>query len=419
MPMLNNNYDYPLDLESKNSLSVIVSKIETGSTVLEFGPANGRMTRYLKERLSCKVYGVEIDAAAANESRMYTEEIVVDDIENLSWMGAFENISFDVIVFADVLEHLYDPLRVLRHAMLLMREGGRILVSIPNMTHNAIIMELLKEKFTYRNAGLLDSTHIRFFSKHSFEDLIDKSDLRIFFEETIFVPPELTELKHHYEELPYPVADFFENREYGEAYQFIFGLQCKKETEAPLIPLYKQEKTPRYAQLFLDIGEGYGEHIETIRLKEDEEDTCLEFDISRYNSIIGMRFDPINRCAIIRIDECILTYKNGMTKEVSHKVSNAQITDNKVEYFTTYDPIYHLEVEGELPHGEGILRICMHYREDSYVSIMEQVIDLQNGCIAEHLHIIAVYEKKINASLCTKAYQLVSPILQFLKRCLP
>jgi 2-polyprenyl-3-methyl-5-hydroxy-6-metoxy-1,4-benzoquinol methylase len=395
--MQKNNYNYELDLNNKNSLSVIVSKIRAGSTVLEFGPANGRMTRYLKEVLCCKIYGVEIDAEAAQESSVFTEKMVVDDIENLSWLSKYGNLRFDVIVFADVLEHLHDPLSVLSHAATLLQEEGDMYVSLPNITHNAIIMELFKEAFHYRNAGLLDSTHIRFFSKKSFSDLIEKSPLQIIFEDTVSISPEWTELGHHYEDFPCSIADFLEHRKYGEAYQFVYGL--KKKGEYADLPTHDMSarKFDRYAQLFVDSGKGYGEQVETIILETQNGEVSLEFDISRYDSILGLRFDPFNRCAAIRIDECVLILANGESIPLTHGVSNARLSDEGVDYFATYDPIYHLNIEESEIFDSGIVRIKMHCTEYDFVSVVEKIIDLQSRYMASQNDIIASQNDHIHA----------------------
>ena len=106
-------YDCELNLKDRNSLSILVERIKTNSVVLEFGPANGRMTKYMKEQLNCKVFAVEIDEQSARDAAQYTEKIVLDSIENYSWKEEFKNIKFDYIIFADVLEHLYFPEEVL------------------------------------------------------------------------------------------------------------------------------------------------------------------------------------------------------------------------------------------------------------------------------------------------------------------
>lgn len=87
--MIESKYDFDLDMNNTNSLSIMINQIKRGSKVLEFGPANGRMTRYLKEMLDCKVYLVEIDEKAGKEALQYGEDLLVDDIETYSWKKKF------------------------------------------------------------------------------------------------------------------------------------------------------------------------------------------------------------------------------------------------------------------------------------------------------------------------------------------
>lgn len=107
-----NNYDTPLELKLRNSSSLLLDRVTSDSVVLEFGPAYGRMTQHLKEQLNCKVYAVEIDSDGAKNCEKFTENIVIDDIEKLKWLKEYEEIRFDYILFADVLEHLRDPQKV-------------------------------------------------------------------------------------------------------------------------------------------------------------------------------------------------------------------------------------------------------------------------------------------------------------------
>ena len=168
-------YNFDLDLESKNSISVILNRIKPNSTILEFGPAHGRMTKYLRDTLNCKVYAVEIDEKAAKHAEQFTEKIIIDSIETYSWEKAFAGIEFDYIIFADVLEHLYHPGKVLERIRNFLKEDGSILISIPNIAHNAIILGLMKGEFNYGPVGLLDDTHIRFFTKKTFDAFSNQS----------------------------------------------------------------------------------------------------------------------------------------------------------------------------------------------------------------------------------------------------
>ncbi len=135
-----------------------------GSRVIEFGCATGYMSRVLREYRGCTVTGFEYSPAAAAQAAAYCERIVVGDIEDERlWEGL--DGPYDVAVFADVLEHLRDPDRVLQRTRTWLSPGGRVLVSIPNIAHHSIRWQLLHGHFDYTESGLLDETHLRFFTR--------------------------------------------------------------------------------------------------------------------------------------------------------------------------------------------------------------------------------------------------------------
>ena len=223
-------YDCELNLKDRNSLSILIERVRPNSIVLEFGPANGRMTKYMKEQLNSKVYAVEIDEDSAKDAEKYTEKIIVDSIENYTWKEEFKNIKFDYIIFADVLEHLYYPEKVLLNVKEFLKEDGSVLVSIPNIAHNSIIINLLKNEFNYNPTGLLDNTHIRFFTKKTFDELIEKTGYFISYETAIFLNPENTEFRNSYDELQPEISQYLRNLPCGEIYQLIYEFG-KKQTD--------------------------------------------------------------------------------------------------------------------------------------------------------------------------------------------
>jgi hypothetical protein len=286
-------------------------------------------------------------------------------------------------------------LGILTHAATLLKEDGTVYVSIPNITHNSIVMELLEERFTYSNAGLLDSTHIRFFSYRSFRELVEKSSLSIAYEDTIIVPPELSEFSHIYEDFQPFVGDFLERREYGEVYQFIFGLK-QGTIEKEMAYLHTDKPSKRYGQLLVDCGEGFGEYIETIFIENQGTTVCLEFNIERYTPIIGLRFDPLNRCATVTLHDVMVFYKNGESAALGHSVSNAKFSHDGRDCFTTYDPIYHLDfVDKEILGGKTV-KIVMSYQEDSCGNILEEIINSKEEIINSKEEIINSKQEIIN-----------------------
>lgn len=217
-------YNVDLDLDTKNSLSAIIGRIKIGSKVLEFGPSHGRLTRFLQENMQCEVVCVELDADAAQEAAQYATKMIVGDIESLEWQEEIVGEYFDYIIFADVLEHLRNPQKVLVEVQKYFNKTGSILISIPNIAHASILIDLLQDKFIYSNLGLLDNTHIKLFTKTTLDTMIEESGLYKKYETSIKKEPESTEFHNTYEELPENVASYIKNQQHTTSYQFVMEL---------------------------------------------------------------------------------------------------------------------------------------------------------------------------------------------------
>jgi len=133
------------------------------------------MSEVLKSRLGCTVVGVEVMAEEAELAREYCERVIIGDAENMDFEAVFGDERFDVIIFADVLEHLRQPADVLRRVVPLLATGGSIVASIPNVAHGSLRLALLRGEFRYRKTGLLDDTHIRFFTRDTIQELFESS----------------------------------------------------------------------------------------------------------------------------------------------------------------------------------------------------------------------------------------------------
>ena len=170
-------YDIDIDsVDSNTSHGIILEMIGTGKRVLDVGCATGYLARLLSERGN-QVVGIEIDAVAASQAEPWLERIVIGDLEKLDLDSELEADRFDAIVLADVLEHLSDPLAVLRQTPSLLRPGGSVIVSIPNVAHGAVRLALLGGHFDYQPLGLLDDTHLRFFTRSTVDDLLRAAGL--------------------------------------------------------------------------------------------------------------------------------------------------------------------------------------------------------------------------------------------------
>jgi SAM-dependent methyltransferase len=153
----------------------IVEFVPSGARVLEFGCATGYMSQVLKERLGCSVTGIEIEPEAARAAEAHCERVIVGDAEELDFEALFGDERYDMALFADVLEHLKDPAAVLRRVRPFVAEDGAVVASIPNVAHGSVRLALLAGQFQYRERGLLDASHVRFFTRDSIQDLFEGS----------------------------------------------------------------------------------------------------------------------------------------------------------------------------------------------------------------------------------------------------
>ncbi|MES9992465.1 MAG: glycosyltransferase [Candidatus Thiodiazotropha sp.] len=173
-------YDFKLDLNvENNSHTQLVKRIPPGSRVLELGCATGYMSDYLRRELGCYVVGVEYDRAMANKAKSACDRVIVGDVQKGNWLKRLDDERFDIITCADILEHLRDPISLLKTLPGLLLEGGRLLASLPNGAHAALRLELLEGRFTYEDTGLLDRTHLHLFTYNSLRELFVRGGFRV------------------------------------------------------------------------------------------------------------------------------------------------------------------------------------------------------------------------------------------------
>lgn len=145
---------------------MLVEEARRYARVLECGCATGFLSRLIVENSGPDLVGVERDPAAAEEAARHCRRVVVADLADPAW-AALVGERFDLVIFGDVLEHLPDPAATLRAARAALAPDGRILVSLPNVAHWTIRAKLLLGRFDYRPTGIMDVTHLRFYTRRS------------------------------------------------------------------------------------------------------------------------------------------------------------------------------------------------------------------------------------------------------------
>ena len=156
----------------------IISLIPDGSNkILEVGCGKGYTLRKLKAiGKADKIIGIEINENSIQETKKYLDNILFGNIEEINFLPYDKNY-FDVIIFADVLEHLVNPWKVLKMIRHYLNDRGFIIATIPNMRHKSIILPLvLKGIFQYnQEGGAMDISHLRFFTRRSVLSLFKNS----------------------------------------------------------------------------------------------------------------------------------------------------------------------------------------------------------------------------------------------------
>lgn len=148
--------------------------IRSGSSVLDIGCGRGGLGSYLQNQYGCQVTGLEIIAENYIHSSSILHKAYLGDIEtmDLSVLGS----NFDYIIFSDSLEHMLEPKLVLERVRGLMNDEGRLLISMPNIRNFRVTIPLmLFDQWEYKDEGLLDRTHLRFFTATSVCNLIEQT----------------------------------------------------------------------------------------------------------------------------------------------------------------------------------------------------------------------------------------------------
>ncbi|MCE2740283.1 MAG: class I SAM-dependent methyltransferase [Sphingobacteriales bacterium] len=137
-------------------------------TVLDIGCGNGALSAVLKEKYTIETWGIELMESEAEQAKEIMHKVYVGACENL--IPQLPDAYFDAIYLNDVLEHLSNPNEVLKMLKPKLKETGVIISSIPNIRyHKAIIEIIFKKDFKYSESGILDFTHLRFFTSKSIQ----------------------------------------------------------------------------------------------------------------------------------------------------------------------------------------------------------------------------------------------------------
>lgn len=304
----------------------LLSQMEPNTTVLECGCATGYLTSFLKEKMHCSVYIVEYEQAAFDIAKKYAAGGICADLMGKEWISYFAGMHFDYILFPDVLEHLMDPLRVVKEAAKMLNEHGKMIVSLPNIGHNDIVLKLLKGEWNYTSQGLLDDTHIHFWGINNLESFFKQAGLKVKVFDATYQPTLHTEqFAGEDHTLNGQMIEMICSRREGEIFQFVLTLEkdngeADSNCENMIESVSSRDRLLQtlITKVFMDEGSGYCEE-DSIEYPFDKTPK-RNIQIILPPTVRVIRFDPVEcmGCVLKHLqitinDEPIdPTYTNGI-----------------------------------------------------------------------------------------------------------
>lgn len=252
-----------INLGNKNSSpALLVEFTGRDKKVLEVGTSTGYISKILQEKGN-KVTGIEIDPEAAAQAENYCEQMIVGDVEELDLDSLMADRQFDVIVLGDVLEHLRQPAEILKKLKPLLKANGYLVVSLPNLAHGDVILNLLSGDFKYTATGLLDRAHLRFFTLKGTVEIFSEAGYEITGLSTTRSDIGTTEINPNLSLYPKELVAFLKRLPDSDVYQFVFkahlkGHAAQKALSVPepdLVEAFSQGKDDTIARLEEEVAQ--------------------------------------------------------------------------------------------------------------------------------------------------------------------
>jgi 2-polyprenyl-3-methyl-5-hydroxy-6-metoxy-1,4-benzoquinol methylase len=255
--------------------------------ILDVGCGGGALGAALKaEQPGRVVIGLEGFPEAAARARARLDDAICLDLDNVDELPSGLG-SFDAIIFGDVLEHLRDPIPLVRTMLAALAEDGVLVCSIPNVKHWTVLHPLLvRDRWTYEDAGLLDRTHVHFFTAHSIERMLRELRLelvQIGINDHAPLPPKMSPLADLAAQLG---ADRAEAAGRLGAYQYLLVARRSPKPAAPGLPAPGEQPgrfsdaavraaVPTEAERVLDVAKDLGPELDAIEAVDGSYDAIV------------------------------------------------------------------------------------------------------------------------------------------------
>lgn len=301
--------------DERTSLSVLAGMVPEGASVLDLGCGSGALGQYLAQTRRCTSDGVTLSEAEAAHARPHYRSVEVADLEEADLPRMFAGRRYDAIVCADVLEHLRRPEQVLAACRELLAPEGRLLISVPNAGYSGLIAELLHGEFLYRDEGLLDRTHLRFFTRRSLTRFMAEQRWHIDTLDTIERALPESEFRIAFDRLPPAVARHLLAGPDALTYQFIGSARPVAQAEPPMPDGTAWPGEALFtAQLYLGHADGYDEKRKlTCTGTIGQARQTLRFTLPQ-EPVTQLRLDPADRPGFLHLYSLTLRGADGSVR---------------------------------------------------------------------------------------------------------
>ncbi|QDQ27258.1 methyltransferase domain-containing protein [Chitinimonas arctica] len=301
-------YHREIDQQAGDSLAHIAGLIQHAGDVLDVGTGSGALGRYLAGLEGYRVDGITYNPAEAELAAPHYRQLHVLNLEQANSLDVLGERRYRYIVCADVLEHLAGPAPVLARLAAFLADDGELIISVPNIAYIGVVAELLAGEFRYRDEGLLDHTHLHFFTRRSLAEMLRGADLGVRAWRSVSRPLPASEFAaRRLDHLPDSMQRFLSGREDSHTYQFVLlagrGIEQADAEENP--PLFD---TPHFsAQVFWaeQGGAGFAESQSALAYGLlGQERQVLRFSIPAMAApLASLRIDPAERPGFVRLFE--------------------------------------------------------------------------------------------------------------------
>lgn len=171
---------YNFSDEPAGTHMLLLNQVAPSSKVLDIGCAAGYLGQYLAIEKQCQMWGIEPDKGAAEAAKQNNYKFLLNkSIEEALVDPVLAGQRFDYILLGDVLEHLLYPERILELLKIFIQDNGRLLISLPNVAHYSIRFSLLRGKWNMKDSGIMDRTHLHFYTLKTAVGLLEERGWKI------------------------------------------------------------------------------------------------------------------------------------------------------------------------------------------------------------------------------------------------